>query len=251
MNLFEFGLLGAAGFIAGGINAVAGGGSLISFPALLAAGYPSVTANVTNTVAVWPGTIGGSWAYRRELEGQRQRMVLLGIISAIGALIGSGLLLAIPASYFDRVVPFLILFACALLAGQTRIARWVHQRQQGKAGDGRAGPLIAGQFLASVYGGYFTAGLGILVLAILGIFIRDHLQRLNALKGLLSVVINGVSVIYFGLFGPVVWTVVALMAVTSTLGGYFGVRAARRLSPDKLRALVFVYGVIVALWLLI
>lgn len=254
VTLGEVALLGAAGFIAGGINAVAGGGSLISFPALLAVGYPSITANVTNTVAVWPGTIGGSLAYRPELRGQRERFIVLGITSVVGALIGSVLLLASPARFFDRIVPFLILFACALLAGQDRLARWMLRRQGKDGKDSRnehSAGVIGAQLLASIYGAYFTAGLGILILAILGIFLRDNLQRLNALKGLLSVIINGVSAVYFALFGPVVWPVAALMAVASWTGGYLGVRIARRLSPSRLRAVVLIYGVAVALWLML
>lgn len=251
VTLGEAALLGSAGFIAGGINAVAGGGSLISFPALLAVGYPSITANVTNTVAVWPGTIGGSLAYRRELKGQRDRIVLLGITSVVGSLIGSVLLLASPARLFDQIVPFLILFACALLAVQERLALWVLRRQGDDASGERSAGVIGAQLLASIYGAYFTAGLGILILAFLGIFLRDNLQRLNALKGLLSVVINGVSALYFALFGPVVWPVAALMAVASWTGGYLGVRVARRLSPSRLRAVVLIYGVGVALWLLV
>lgn len=249
MDLGQFALLGVAGFIAGGINAVAGGGSLISFPALLAAGYPSITANVTNTVAVWPGTIGGSLAYRAELEGQGDRFVVLGITSVTGALIGSVLLLASPAQFFDRIVPFLILFACGLLAIQERLARWVLRgsAKRDSDADHRSAGAIGAQLLASIYGAYFTAGLGILILALLGIFLRDDLQRLNALKGLLSVIINGVSAIYFMLFGPVIWSVAALMAVSSWIGGYLGVRVARRLSPTWLRGVVLAYGVIVAL----
>lgn len=251
MPLVDLALLAGAGFVAGGINAVAGGGSLISFPALLAAGYPSITANVTNTVAVWPGTIGGSLAYRAELRGQRERFIVLGITSVVGALIGSALLLASPARVFDQIVPFLILFACALLAAQDRLAAWAARHRGAGARSERAAGLIVAQLLAAIYGAYFTAGLGILILAILGIFLHDNLQRLNALKGLLSVIINGVSALYFALFGPVVWPVAALMAVASWTGGYLGVRVARRLSPSRLRAVVLVYGVGVALWLLV
>ncbi|MBX6343018.1 MAG: sulfite exporter TauE/SafE family protein [Thermomicrobiaceae bacterium] len=250
MHLVELLGLGLAGFVAGGVNAGAGGGSLISFPALLAAGYPSIQANVTNTVAIWPGTVGGSFAYRKELEGQGERIVLLGLTSVVGALVGSALLLASSEDLFSRLVPFLILFACALLASQNRLGRWV-QRHRGLGQRGhRSYIVIVAQFLAAIYGAYFGAGLGIMMLAFLGIFLADHLQRINALKGLLAMVINGVAVVYFAFLGNVAWPAAGLMAITSVLGGYFGVRVARRLSATALRTLVLVYGVTVALKLL-
>ena len=243
--------LGVAGFIAGAINAVAGGGSLISFPALLAAGYPSITANVTNTVAIWPGTVGGSLAYRPELRGQGRRVALLGVVSVAGALVGSALLLASPLQLFDRLVPVLILFACALLIVQPRLGAWVQRHQPARQSRSSLLPLIGAQLLSAVYGGYFWAGLGIMVLAFLGIFIKDELQRLNALKGVLALIVNGVAVGYFILFGPVVWPVTILMAVTSWIGGYLGVHLARRLSGGVLRGIVLMFGVAVALKLLI
>lgn len=249
MSIIAIAGLGLAGFIAGAINSVAGGGSLISFPALLAAGYPSITATVTNTVAIWPGTVGGSLAYRPELHGQRRRIVVLGGTSVAGAILGSALLLVSPLQLFDRLVPLLILFACALLLIQPRLGAWVQRR--GPARRSRMLPLIGSQFLAAVYGGYFGAGLGIMVLAFLGIFIDDDLQRLNALKGVLALIVNGAAVIAFILFGPVAWPVTILMAVTSWAGGYLGVRLARRLSGGALRAIVLVFGVAVALKLLI
>jgi uncharacterized membrane protein YfcA len=251
MSVIAIAGLGLAGFIAGAINSVAGGGSLISFPALLAAGYPSITANVTNTVAIWPGTVGGSLAYRPELSGQGRRVLLLGVVSVAGALLGSVLLLASPLQLFDRLVPLLILFACALLVVQPRLGAWVQRHQPAYQSRSSFLPLIGAQFLAAVYGGYFGAGLGIMVLAFLGIFIADDLQRLNALKGVLALIVNGVAVIYFVLFGPVAWPVTILMAVTSWIGGYLGVRLARRLSGGVLRAVVLVFGVVVALKLLI
>lgn len=249
MSIFTAAGLGIAGFIAGAINSIAGGGSLISFPALLAAGYPSITATVTNTVAIWPGTVGGSLAYRPELHGQRRRIVVLGATSVAGALLGSVLLLTGPLQLFDRLVPLLILFACALLLVQPRLGSWVQRHQPAR--QSRSLPLIGSQFLAAVYGGYFGAGLGIMILAFLGIFVDDDLQRLNALKGVLALIVNGAAVVYFSLFGPVAWPVAILMAVTSWTGGYLGVRLARRLSGRVLRAVVLVFGVAVALKLLI
>jgi uncharacterized protein len=238
-------LLAAAGFAAGAVNAVAGGGSLLSFPALLGAGYGSVTANVTNAVAVLPGYLGGSLAYRRELRGQRSRIVALSATSAVGAVLGAVILIVSPASVFEAIVPFLILGSCALLAAQPLLSRVIEPREQ-------HGPwLIAGAFLASIYGGYFGAGLGILLLAVLGLTLDDSLQRLNALKGLLSFVIGLASVIYFALFGPVAWGPAALMAVTSLAGGQAGVAVARRLKPGPLRALIVAFGVGVAIWLLV
>lgn len=243
-------LLVAAGFLAGAVNAVAGGGSLISFPALLAVGYPSVAANVTNAVAVLPGYLGGSLAYRPELAGQRTRILSLSITSVAGAVLGAWLLIVSPARLFERIVPFLILLSCALLAAQPAISRILRPRRSG-VDEHRSIRLHAAQLAASVYGGYFGAGLGILLLAVLALNLRDSLQRLNALKGLLSLVIGAASVAYFAAFGPVAWSAAAIMAVASLLGGQAGVRAARRLSARWLRGLIVAFGVGVAAWLLI
>ena len=234
---------------------MAGGGSLISFPALLAAGYPALTANVTNTVALCPGYVGGTIGYRAELAGQRRRATTLGLISVAGALVGAVLLVLSPASLFEAVVPYLILLACALLAVQTRLAKVVAARlgrgDEEGGGSGRRMPVLFGaQFLAAIYGAYFGAGLGIMMLAILGIFVADTLQRLNALKGLLSLVINVVGAVYFAIFADVVWGAVLVMAVASLAGGQVGVLLARRLNDQVLRWLVVAFGVIVALRLL-
>lgn len=251
MTILEASLLALAGFVSGGINAVAGGGSLISFPALLAAGYPSIAANVTNTVAVWPGGLGGTVAYRPELDGQRQRILWLGAISVAGALAGSVLLLASSESFFRAIVPYLILFATLLLALQPRLAGYLRNHHRFGNLSEHAPPLLIAQFLVAVYGAYFGAGQGIMMLAVLGIFIDDDIQRLNALKGLLGAVNNGVGVVYFTLFGPVAWSAALLMAITATLGGFAGVRLARKLPANRLRAVVLAFGVIVALKLLL
>jgi uncharacterized membrane protein YfcA len=250
VTILEAGFLALAGFVSGGINAVAGGGSLISFPALLAVGYPSIAANVTNTVAVWPGGVGGTVAYRPELAGQRDRIVSLGVVSIVGALVGSVLLLASSDKFFSTIVPYLILFATLLLAVQPRLAGYIqNHRRFGNMGE-RALPLLIAQFLVAIYGAYFGAGQGIMMLAFLGIFLVDDIQRLNALKGLLAALNNGVGVLYFAFFGPVVWQAALLMAVTATLGGFAGVRVARRLSAARLRVVVLVFGVVVAVKLL-
>jgi uncharacterized membrane protein YfcA len=245
----EVALLAAAGFVAGAVNAVAGGGSLISFPALLAVGYPSVAANVTNAVAVLPGYVGGSLAYRRELGGQGRRIAALGATSVVGAIVGARLLIATPGQLFERVVPFLILFSCALLAVEPAISRRLAPTSQGRPAH-RALGLHAGQLATSVYGGYFGAGLGILLLAVLGLGLRDDLHRLNALKGVLSLIVGAASVAYFALFGPVGWSAAGVMVATSLVGGQVGVTVARRVSPAMLRWMVVAVGVVVSAVLL-
>ena len=193
-------VLGVAGFLGGAVNSVAGGGSLISFPALLAVGYPGVTANMTNTVALWPGYVGSSVAYRRELEGQRSRAVVLAATCIVGGLAGSVLLLTTPASVFKQAVPWLILLACALFALQPLATRSLAKRQA-PSKEHRSLGLHVAVFLAAIYGAYFGAGLGIVLLAVLGLAIPDSLQKLNGLKQVLSVVINSVAVVAYGVFG--------------------------------------------------
>jgi hypothetical protein len=240
------GLLAAA-FVAGAINAVAGGGSLISFPALLAAGYPAKTANVTNTVALWPGYVGGSLGYRAELRGQAPRILQLAVPGAAGALVGSAILLATPSSAFDVAVPFLIVFACALMAGQDVIGKYTeHHRASFERNDRMPVPVLASTFLLGVYGAYFGGALGIITLAVYMLLLSDDIQRLNALKGVSSLIINAVAVGWFALFGPVEWGPAALMAVGSIAGGYLGVGVARRLGREPLRIVVITYGLIVA-----
>ena len=261
-------LLAAAALLAGAVNAVAGGGSLLSFPALLAVGYPAITANVTNSVALTPGYFGGTLGYRRELTGQRRRILALGATSAVGAVVGAFLLLVSSPELFEQIVPWLIFLACGLLALQTRLARLVRARRAGAGdqqpsdpgpgdpggpagADRHTGPLFATQFLAAVYGAYFGAGVGIMMLAILGIFLSDSLQRLNALKGLLSFLISLVAAVYFALLADVSWVAVAVMAVASLLGGQLGVLLARRLNDQVLRWLVIAFGVAVGVRLLL
>lgn len=202
---------------------------------------------MTNNVALLPGYLGGTLAYRRELEGQAGRARRLGATSAAGGLAGAVALDVSPPGVFEAIVPFLILVACALLLVQPAAARAVERR----GAHGRPGAVHAGTFLAAVYGGYFGAGLGIMLLAVLGAFVPDDMQRLNALKGLLSLVVSAVAVAYFALFGPVAWAAAAIMAATSLAGGQLGVRVARRLSGTALRWLVVGFGTAVAVVLLV
>lgn len=242
-------LIAVAGFLAGAVNAVAGGGSLISFPALVAAGLPTLDANVTNTTAVWPGYLGGAAAYRQELAGQRPRLQRLGVTAVLGGAAGSVILLAAPDAVFDAVVPFLVLFGSLLLLAQPRIGAYVVERAESARRD--AVQLHAAVFAAAVYGAYFGGGLGVILLAVLAIFVADHLQRLNGLKTALSLIINTIALVAFALFGPVDWLSVAIVAPAALAGGYAGARMARRLSPDALRKTVVVFGVVVSVWLFV
>jgi len=249
--LEAFGLLAAA-LAAGAVNAVAGGGSLISFPALLAAGYPAKTANVTNTVALWPGYLGGSLGYREELKPQRRRIALLLAPSVLGAIAGSAILLSTSEDSFEAIVPFLVLFATALMAFQKQLTALAERHSLAARGPDHFPPLLHGAvFLSAVYGAYFGAGLGIIMLAVLGVLIPDDLQRLNGLKGLLSLLINGVAVIYFAAFGPVEWAPAAVMAIGALAGGYLGAGVARRLGHERLRTAVVAFGVVITLVLFI
>ncbi|MBX7110719.1 MAG: sulfite exporter TauE/SafE family protein [Dehalococcoidia bacterium] len=251
MSLLEVLGLVAAAFAAGAVNALAGGGSLISFPALVAAGYPAKTANVTNTVALWPGYVGGSFGYRELLVPQRRTIALLAGSSIAGAVAGSAILLSTPESAFEAIVPFLILFAALLLAVQTRIAAFVAAHRRPRPPSEAPLELHAAVFVLAVYGAYFGAGLGILTLAVLGIVLPDDLQRSNALKGVLSLLINAVAVVYFAAFGPVEWPPALVMALAALTGGYAGAHLARQLSPRLLRTAVVVFSVVAALVLLV
>jgi uncharacterized membrane protein YfcA len=238
--------LAAAG--AGVVNAVAGGGTLISFPALVGLGVPTVRASVTNTVALCPGYFGGAAAQREDLRGQRRRVEVLSIAAAFGGLAGSVLLVISPEDLFDAIVPFLVLLACGLLTFQDRIRRALPVRAA-DANAADAAPsagLVASVFASSIYGGYFGAGLGIVNLAVLGLLIDDRLPRLNAVKQVISLVTNLLAALFFAFSGKVVWSLAVVMAPASLLGGAIGGRLARRMHPQLMRAIVVVIGVAVA-----
>ena len=244
----------AAGVAAGTINAVVGSGSLITFPVLLFLGFPPLVANVSNTIGIVPGTISGTLGYRRELVGQRRRAKPLVIAAALGGLTGAGLLLALPASAFTRVVPVLILIACALVAVQPRLSRWVMERRarQGSKAHHDGGPiLILGVYLTGVYGGYFGAAQGVILIALLTILVDDDIQRLNGLKNLIAMFINSVAAVIFILVAPVAWLPALLLAIGSTIGGQLGSVVGRRMSPLALRLVIIVVGTVVAIKLLI
>ncbi|MFL6139921.1 MAG: sulfite exporter TauE/SafE family protein [Frankiaceae bacterium] len=238
----------AAGAGAGTINAIVGSGSLITFPTLVALGYNPLVANVSNNIGLFPGSVSGAVGYRRELTGQRRRLIVFSIVCAIGAALGAELLLALPPSVFKRVVPVLILLAMVLVLVQP----WLSRRTVDRHGaGGRLGPVvILGMFLASIYGGYFGAAQGVIYIALLGIFLADHLQRVNALKNAVSAVVNGVAAVVFIVQAHPDWAVVALIAVGSTIGGQLGAHIGRRLPPVVLRAVIVAVGAI-AIWRLL
>jgi uncharacterized membrane protein YfcA len=214
------------------MNAVAGGGTLLSFPALVVAGLPPVAANATSTVALWPGQISSVWAYRRHIGEERRRVAWLAVPALLGGAAGSVLLLALPERSFEAAVPWLILFACALLALQGPIKAAVARH----GATNHPAALWAIQLAISVYGGYFCAGIGILMLAAMGVLLPTTLQHANALKILLALLTNGVACLLFALSGKVHWGIAALMAVASLAGGWVGALVAQRLSPGVMRA---------------
>jgi uncharacterized protein len=232
-----------AGAVAGGVNTVVGSGSLITFPTLLAVGYSPVVANVSNCVGLVPGGVGGSFGYRRELRGQWRRCATLGIGTTIGAVIGGILLLELPDAVFDAIVPALILLAVALMA--LRPAPKVHEG----ADSDTAG--VASSFAVGIYGGYFGAAQGIILVALLRLSIAENLQVLNAIKNVLAGVANAVAGLLFILVANVAWGAAALIAVGSVAGSLVAARYGRRIPPEILRRVVIVYGTVVAIVLII
>ena len=243
--------LGLAAGLAGAVNAVAGGGTLITFPSLLAAGLSAKAANMTSTVAIWPGTVGGSLAYRSELSDRMPRLKRLSLPSIAGALVGALLLRASSERVFDSVVPFLIIFASLVLAANSRLSRLAVRHGLASEHESHmpAGMYVV-MFLVGVYGGYFGAGIGILMLAAISILAPDDIQHSNAVKGLLALLINFTAVVVFAVSGQVEWVPAGVMAVGAILGGYAGVSVARRINANVLRGMIVAWGLITGLWLL-
>lgn len=236
----------AAGVAAGGINAIVGSGSLITFPVLLAVGYPSVVANVSNTVGLVPGNVSAVWGYRRELDGQWGRAGRLAIGTSLGAATGGVLLLALPAAVFDAVVPILILVACALMAARPSPAP-----SGGAVSRRRIAVLMAVAYAVGIYGGYFGAAQGVILLAALRLLLDEPLQRLNGLKNVLVGLANGVAAVQFMIFADVAWAAAGLVAAGSIVGAAIGARYGRRLPDGVLRRVVVTAGVAVAAVLLV
>jgi uncharacterized membrane protein YfcA len=257
----------AAGLAAGTINTVVGSGTLITFPTLLAFGYPPVLANVSNNIGLVPGVASGVYGYRSELGGQRRRLIRLGSASVCGGLVGAILLLTLPQSAFKAIVPALIGVAVVMVIIQPRLAKWVAERQRARAAaaapdgasaDGTAataapavpaveeaigGPVLwVLVFLAGIYGGYFGAAQGVLLIGMLGIALNDSLQRLNAAKNVLAGLVNGLAAIVFIIATHVDWGVAGLIAAGSIIGGQIGARVGRRLPPWGLRVVIVCVG---------
>lgn len=252
MSVFEALAVLVAGVAAGTMNAVVGSGTLVTFPVLLAVGLPPVAANISNTIGLVPGAVGGAWGYRRQLVGQRRRLLVLGRASLLGGLVGGMLLLVLPAEVFRTVVPALVLLALVLVVVQPRLLRAVQRRRhrRGTAGASRGATLPAGASLVTgVYGGYFGAAQGILLIGLLGLILDEDLQHLNALKNVLVGLVNGMAALLFAVlwtFGaaPVSWPAAALLAVGSLTGGLLGGRIGPSLPPGALRGLIVAVGLI-------
>ncbi len=247
LSIVNFVLVGLAALAAGAVNALAGGGTLITFPTLVAVGIPAVAANVTNTVALCPGYLGGTLAQAKDLKGQERRLWLILPAGVIGGVIGGILLLYTGEKIFRALVPFLILLASGLLAMQDPLRAWLTRRME-QAGSSTASEKWA-MFpvgLAAIYGGYFGAGLSVIVLAVLGLVLEDSLTRLNALKQAVAFAVNVAAAVFFVFSGKVVWPAAAVMAVGALLGGALGGRLAGRVKPSTLRWIVVVIGVTVS-----
>lgn len=238
-----------AAFGAGFVNAIAGGGTLLTFPSLLFAGLGPVAANATSTVSIWPGSLTSSWAYRQQLRENRRLVMMLSVPSLLGGLAGAVLLLNTPEKFFRFIVPYLILLACGLLPLNEPIGRWVVARAASHPRK-HAAALWLCQFAIAVYGGYFGAGIGILMLAAMAIFLPEDLQAANGMKNFFGLLINGIAAIYFIIAGKAVLPVALMMMVAAIAGGYTGALTAKRMPPALLRGAVVVFGVIVAVKLM-
>jgi len=244
-------LVALAAVAAGAVNALAGGGTLITFPMLVAVGVPAVAANVTNTVALCPGYLGATFAQMKDLRGQEGRLRFLVPASIVGGIVGGVLLLNTGERLFRHLVPYLILLAAGLLAVQGPVRTWLTRRRAPGAGHPSELWATLPVGLAAVYGGYFGAGLSVIVLAVLGLTLEDSLTRLNALKQSISFSVNVAAAIFFLFSGQVLWLVAAVMAVGALLGGVLGGKLAGKIPPSVLRWMVVTIGVVVALIYLI
>jgi uncharacterized protein len=258
MSVLDMVLIALAGVGAGAINAVVGSGTLITFPTLVTLGFPPVTATMSNAVGLVAGGVSGTWGYRRELRGQWNRLRWQMPASFLGAAGGAWLLLHLPEEVFHQVVPVLLILALALVVVGPRIQAWAKSRAEasGKSADhvsaARMTALVAATFAVGVYGGYFTAAQGILLIAVMGALLPEDVQRMNAAKNLLSLIVNVVAAVAYTVvaFDRISWVAAGLIAVGSLIGGFVGAHYGRRLSPNVLRAVIVIVGLI-GLWRLL
>lgn len=249
MQWWEAAIIALAGLWAGLINAVVGSGTLVTFPVLVALGYPPVTATTSNAIGLITGSITGAVGYRSELEGQGRRLTRYAVASFLGAIVGAVLLLKLPADAFETIVPVLVGISVILVLVQPLLSRRLSNRT---VVDRTASPLLYVLiFLVGIYGGYFTAAQGIMLVGVMGLLVADPLQRLNAFKNALAAVVNVVAGVIYAFVAPVSWPVVAVLAVSSTVGGLLGATVGKRLSPRVLRGVIVVIGVAAVVHLLI
>lgn len=240
MSLWQILLVGVAAFCAGAMNSVAGGGTFLSFPALLTVGVPPVVANASNSVALWPASLSGAWAYRKELARYKRYLIPMGIVSFIGGVAGGLLLLSTKDATFSRLIPWLLLFATVLFAFSSKISSLLRGAEQ--RAPANSVTALAGQAVVSVYGGFFGAGMGILMLASLAMAGHDDVHEINAIKNLLSAIIYSVTVLTFVIAGAVSWPYTLVMLMTATLGGYWGATIARKIPALWLRRFIITVG---------
>jgi uncharacterized membrane protein YfcA len=250
-------LVTLAAAVGGAMNAIAGGGTLVTFPAIVALGIPPLIANATSTVALWPGAVGSMWGYRKELKGAGAWAIRFAPPSLLGGGLGAGLLLRTPAESFERIVPFLVLGATLLFLVQRPLMRWLRLGRNSEPGQKAEEPatppwsFVIFQFAVGVYGGYFGAGIGILMLAVLGLMGFRNIHRMNGLKNWGGLCMNAVAATMFALSGIVNWPVALAMAVGGLLGGYGGSRLAQAVGQERVRAAVVVIGLGSFVWLLV
>lgn len=251
-KFFGLVVLFISAMIAGAINSVAGGGTLLSFPSLIAFGVPSIPANATNTAALWPGTLSSAIAYSKDTKLYRDLLLPLVIPSIFGGLLGAFALVVTPLQLFDRIVPFLVLFATVLFAFRDHINRLFHLggSEEGVTALGRVWGFLF-QFFVAIYGGYFGAGIGILMLGSLSIMGLRDIHRMNGLKTILATAINIIGFVLFALKRLVVWNLAILMAIGAIIGGYVGARTAKHVDPNYIRGFVIVIGLVVSVWLFV
>jgi uncharacterized membrane protein YfcA len=255
MNVLHSVVIFAAAFAAGMINSVAGGGTLITFPSLIAYGIPSVVANATNTAVVWPGTVSSALAYREDLTREKQLLTVLLVPSFIGGLLGAVVLVVTPERVFAIIVPFLVLFATVIFAASDWFKKFADRNANKATHNERVG-WVNGlwgfffQLFVATYGGYFGAGMGILMLASLSVMGLRDIHRMNALKTVLGSTINGIALVYFIVRGLIVWEIALMMAVGAIIGGYAGARLAKRVDQRLLRTFIVIVGLVVSVYLL-